>query len=331
MPILNLGIDWSYTERGIKNLAGNAGKRIARFDICKGQTLKLGFKLLTDVVKDTSFTVTINGKGDNSISFIGIHTFSINKIYEKSYVATENTSISVTLWGNADSEIFEFQLWAEIDELTDYKQYEQTDYILDIQQEMLNGDYFIKEEDGWKEVHAWKKYNFTGNETLSSMGGELFYSSSNIFSDVKMPVNNSTAAEIYCNVLASDSYNNIWSKSTDNKIGVNIDGTSNPRIICKQFSTATEFKEFLQQQYNSGNPVYVYYKTETPTKLPCTEKQSTVLEELSNLDLFEGVNNIITTEDIALLILKYIADTKTYIDNKLNTINQQILEIAGGN
>jgi len=67
------------------------------------------------------------------------------------------------------------------------------------------------------------------------------------------------------------------------------------------------------------------------TKLSCTEKQSTILDKLNNLDLFKNTNNIITTEDIALLKLKYVVDTKTYVDNKYNQLANQILEIAGGN
>ena len=59
----------------------------------------------------------------------------------------------------------------------------------------------------------------------------------------------------------------------------------------------------------------VYYELATPTKLPCTAEQSAVLEELSNLDLFDGTNNIITAEDIALLKLKYALDVKTYVNN----------------
>ena len=84
-----------------------------------------------------------------------------------------------------------------------------------------------------------------------------------------------------------------------------------------ELSTADEFKQQLTNWKNEGNPLVVYYPLETPTKLACTEQQSAVLEQLSNLDLFEGVNNIITTEDIALLKLKYALNAKIYIDNLL--------------
>ena len=80
---------------------------------------------------------------------------------------------------------------------------------------------------------------------------------------------------------------------------------------------------------------FIKYKSEEPTKLPCTEEQSAVLDKLNNLDLFRPTVNIITTEDIALLKLKYVVDTKTYVDNQiadmqnqLNTINELLSTTA---
>ena len=190
-------------------------------------------------------------------------------------------------------------------EETEHIKHEQTNYNLPIQQEMLTGDYFVKEADGWKEVHAWKKYIFTGDEGFVSMENGVFYSSENLFSDAKLPNSNTIPAEIYCNCLKSESYNKTWEQQTDNSIALNADGTNNPRIYYSKIISATEFKNLLQQKYAEGNPIYAYYKTTTPTKLLCTEEQIAVLEELNDLNLYEGTNNIITTEDIALLKLTY--------------------------
>ena len=143
----------------------------------------------------------------------------------------------------------------------DYVEHKQSNYILNIQQEMLQGDYFVKETDGWKEVHNWTKI---------------------------------------------DSYNS-------------------ESITTDYISTTGEL--------TTG--ATIYYKLATPTKLLCTEAQSAVLDELNNLDLFRPVTNIITTEDIALLKLKYVVDTKTYVDNQiadmqnqLNTINELLSTTA---
>ena len=213
---------------------------------------------------------------------------------------------------------------------TEYVEHKQEDYLLYIQQEMLQGDYFAKEEDGWKEVHGFGKYVFDGTESYikSSLSDDNYlraYTNGNTISSSIMEMDGKMFATRY------------------NSIGIYSSTTTDNRIACRpqlhtQISTefltentAEAYKALLAEWKNEGNPLVIFYELVTPTKLPCTEAQSAVLEELSNLELFDATNNIITAEDIALLKLKYALDVETYVDNKLNTINQQILEIAGGN
>ena len=107
-------------------------------------------------------------------------------------------------------------------------------YNLIIQKEMLLGDYFEKEADGWKEIHNWEKIN--------SYNGE------NITTD-------------YISTTGA----------------LTIGAT-------------------------------VYYKLQTHDILTCTKEQVEILNQLDNLELFEGINYISTTEDIALLKLKYVTN-----------------------
>lgn len=107
-------------------------------------------------------------------------------------------------------------------------------YVLPIQQEMLKGDVFSKELDGWKELHNWQKI---------------------------------------------DSYN-----------GENIT------------------TDYISTTGSLTTGATVFYKLQTPKKIPCTEEQSKILNQLNALDLFEGVNDITTTENIALLQLKYVSN-----------------------
>ena len=200
-------------------------------------------------------------------------------------------------------------------------EHKQTDYLLYIQQEMLKGDYFVKESDGWKEVHGWNKVIFNGNENWKQSGGTT--------DDMLVAVLSLS------NGVDGFGCSNYFKYYSHFDIGCfvvyNGGSTIGFSVSKSEIATIDEFKLWLQEKYNSDNPAYAFYKTTTTTKLPCTKEQSAVLEELNNLDLFEGVNNIITAEDISLLKLKYALDVKTYVDNKLNTINQQILEIVGGN
>ena len=250
----------------------------------------------------------------------------------KSFLIEEEQDYFCYLWmpGSITFTNFTFSVMLEKGtELTELTENQQTDYILNIQQEMLEGDYFIKEDDGWKEVHNWNKYVFSGNESIAGAGVSNVYYMSSITDYI-------ISEENICISNYFKSINNVEGAGSltdeDNVICFNNNHT-NYRLYIKssQYASSTELKEFLQQKNTEGNPAYVTYKTTTPTKLACTEEQSVVLEELSNLDLFDGVNNIITAEDIALLKLKYALDVKTYVNNQLANVNQQILEMAGGN
>lgn len=83
----------------------------------------------------------------------------------------------------------------------------------------------------------------------------------------------------------------------------------------------------------SFNEKFVGTKIEYPlakeTIEPYTPEQQEAYNKLQNVLSYYNVTNVFT--DKALLEFKYIADTQTWVLNKLNNINQQILEIAGGN
>lgn len=317
---------YEFTENAIKNKSNSVGNKITEFKIKKGQTVKFGLFLYSKPTQSTTFTFYKN-EGDDFESFANFQTYTLNVKFERTYTATEDTEIYIRMWGNADSEIFEFQLWAELDELTNYLKYEEQNYILDIQQEMLKGDYFVKESDGWKEVHTFPKIRLLNQDFKKSAKTEVnrYYVANivNISAD-RNSIN--VLSEHFLGITATQSDNNKpgISNYNDNGFMINIDKSDTSLDTLEKFET-----------FSQNNEVYAYYKTTTPTKLTCTEKQSATLDKLNNLDLFDGTNNIITIEDIALLKLKYVADTKTYIDNQiadmqnqLNTINELLSTTA---
>lgn len=215
----------------------------------------------------------------------------------------------------------------EIDITTDYVEHKQTDYILDIQQEMLQGDYFVKEADSWKEVHTWKKYIFTGTESRwNNNYGTSLFNIQYLLTDI-----NQTKCNALCNYFKYNAVQSGINNATVNgEFAIQLKTTheiGNIFFKNETFSNVDDWKNWLQEKYDSGNPLVVYYPLETPTKLACTEQQSAVLEELSNLDLFEGVNNIITAEDIALLKLSYIQQTNEKIKNEGNIESRPILRL----
>ena len=185
---------------------------------------------------------------------------------------------------------------------TDYIEHQQEDYLLYIQQEMLQGDYFIKEDDGWKEVHGWDVYEITGNENwrkhATTSNNTFYFEGYAILANAETPANNKEEATIinthYKNYAVDTiAFNNIVGTGLAvNKayyIGTGLDG----------ISTLEEFKAKLQELYNAGTPVKFYYKLKTPTKLACTKEQIEVYEQIAETELFLDTTNIYSNDEIA--------------------------------
>lgn len=201
---------------------------------------------------------------------------------------------------------------------TEYIEHQEETKILPIQQPMLEGDYFIKEADGWKEVHGWGEVKLTGTEnwTASTLIVAGYFGTYLKIQDV--PKN----TELYCNYFKKRQAED-WHKLVAQNFIYAENGSIGIRINNKFCENLELFKNWLKSKNNLGNPVYVDYKREIPTKIPCTPEQAEVLDQLDNFPTYKPVTNI-TTDSIAKLKLKYIADTKTYIDNKTSNLEQQV-------
>ena len=196
-------------------------------------------------------------------------------------------------------------------------------YTLPIQQEMLEGDYFVKEADGWKEVHGIIKTVIDGvNTKVRSLKLIANNTMIQFAADPEKVLNKNGIAVSNCFKQSKN-----W--AVINTVVISDLGALYFHCKSDVISEITNdaMNALLQQMYEQGNPLVCYATATNSEKLTCTKEQSAVLEELNNLELFESVNNIITAEDIALLKLKYALDVETYVDNKIDeklaNINQQ--------
>lgn len=182
---------------------------------------------------------------------------------------------------------------------TDYEEHKEQKIILDIQQEMLTGDYFVKEVDGWKEVHNWDIVSFNGTENSWILTQDIAH---------RFRVN-------YDNTSLNDSNQYCTHSKTRSNWAVN-DGEFSVRtpneiyFNSSDFNTLEEFKAWLVQQNTNGTPLTFYFKCEQ-YKINCTEAQIQQLEQLNKLRFYKNVNNIFTLEDIALLQAEYEVDLQT--------------------
>lgn len=230
---------------------------------------------------------------------------------------------------------------------------EQQTKVVDIQQEMLEGDYFVKEEDGWKEVHGWAKViageteiNATYFDAPSKAIADTLDTAYFQISSVKLgegeqdkTLKNNIKSNYFKNLYTGDE---IWGNaSTDNsylKESIALQVWTRLRIKKERLEgytndlTNTEkvalLNNYIQQQYNSGNPIYFWYKLATPTRLACTEKQVQQLEDLLNTSTYKNVTHIYSTDKVSPIIkIKYRKDITTLLNNQQSEYETRLSNI----
>lgn len=105
-----------------------------------------------------------------------------------------------------------------------------------------------------------------------------------------------------------------------------------PNAIYINFGTAigdnnvTSFKSYLQ-----ANPITVLYALSTPIEIPLTPEESAALDALVSY----YPTTVISNQQGLDMTVDYIADTKTYIDNKFEALQQSLAntnaQLLGGN
>lgn len=196
---------------------------------------------------------------------------------------------------------------------TEYTEHQEQTKILPIQKPMLEGDYFNRVDN--KEVHTWKKIILDGvNNKVTQMNTNQSgkwryeYKSDNL-------KNCSLSEEkAYCTHLPLIRKG----ETADNIVGFTV--VYNGIYIYTNGETAEEFNTKLQ---TNNITFYIPVIESAYQKLDLTPEQTEVLDELDNFPTYKPTTNI-TTDSIAKLKLKYIADTKTYIDNKTSNLEQQV-------
>ena len=223
------------------------------------------------------------------------------------------TEISFILVVTAATEIgntYTFKPQVEVgSKNTEIVEHQEENYILEIQQEMLKGDYFDLERK--KEVHNKEKIILDGSDDEN---WALSSSFSNVFTCNKPSNIKQYETDLICNITNNFvTSGEALNSSTD---GIAVGSKINFKMA--NINTLEELKQYL----NTTN-IELYYRTTETTELDLTGSQIEVLEKLNKLRYYKGVNNIMTTEDIALLQAKYSQNLKV-----TNTkMQQQIDEI----
>ena len=97
-----------------------------------------------------------------------------------------------------------------------------------------------------------------------------------------------------------------------------VDSINNTMYV--RFELGTSLEQINQILQNS---IFIY-ELANPIETPLSEEEIAAYRALRTYD---GVTVVSTAEDVAGLAVRYVADAQKYIDNKLNTINTQLLEV----
>ena len=197
-----------------------------------------------------------------------------------------------------------------------YEEHQEQSYIMPIQKEMLEGDYF--DWDNEEEVHVWNKLILDGMESITLNSN---YNDCTLFELVKSDCYVAVDTKKYAksNYFISGNKDLLASNSGSNMVGL---GTSKGRIwinisnsIVGTSDKLNNFKTFLKSKYDAGTPVIIYYKTVAETRLKFTDEQKAVAKELNNARTYKNVTNI-TTDSKAILSLDYAKDLETLLTSK---------------
>lgn len=196
---------------------------------------------------------------------------------------------------------------------TEYIEHQEQTKILPIQKPMLEGDHFNRTDN--KEVHTWKKIMLDGvnnkvTQETTATNGKYRYK----YTDKDLKNCSLSEEKAYCTHLQLIEKN----KTYDKIVGFTVSNGS--LLIYTDGDTAVNFNAKLQKEN------YIFYIPVIESayeKIDLTLEQTKVLDELDNFPTYKPVTNI-TTDSIAKIKLKYIADTKTYVDNKTSNLEQQV-------
>lgn len=166
-------------------------------------------------------------------------------------------------------------------------------------------------ENKWYERHPINRYYFKGDENWT----EIPTDKSDVYRYRMSMVGKINGIEnIKSNYFKYNGDTNLYD-------GISGGFSSNAIIIRDdiKFTTINSLTQFLQEQYENGNPVYVDYILETPTILPCTPEQIEALEAFSKARTYKNVTHFSSEDEVEPFIeVEYVIDNETIQNGKMD-------------
>ena len=301
--IITVNENGSITLANNTNSAGytNTGKKLK--ELCRG--LKVG---------DVAYLKLITTFSNEGIYLQGSNSYSWTNGYSKTITEDMLEDIVVFYGGYQKADTVQIQITRN--SLEDYEIHEQqlTTFPLQEGQKMYEDSYLA--DDGIH--HKRKQIELDGTEnwnTLEEQNTEntIYITTANFDNEMSK-----TESSILCNIAKQGT---VWDTDEGDKvINQKVYSALRFRMWKKDFADINSWKTYLAQQKQAGTPVIIEYETEEETIEAYTEEQQEA--QLQNAKTYKTVTNVFTEN--AELEMEYIVDTKTYVDNEINSIKEQI-------
>lgn len=218
----------------------------------------------------------------------------------------DNSNFTDSEWDNFVNGYLQFE---EGTVATNFVEHREEEYIIPVQQEMLEGDYIDSTEH-----HTWEKLVLDGSEPiyLQSINDYGIANFLYLLPKTKRGID----YQVISNYFVSQ--NSLI--AVTEKEGVLINPTSIYfRIKSTIAKNSAEFKSLLKSKYDEGNPVIIYYKLATPVDLALTEEQKAVKNTLINA--YEPITNVYASDSLAKLDITYANSKETIDEEYINDVN----------
>lgn len=273
---------------------------------------------------------------DNNLMLYGYNSSKTNiatipntaaKVYDNAneikYVKLQSNSTGIEKYKNKTIKGIQIE---EGSDDTDYVKHEETDSVLPVQQEMLEGDYFDLENG--KEVHKFIKKKITSADGWFIGTNPNQETTSRLVISFSVPGLSADKINVYSNYFPAKTANYLWNNE---EIGV---AQSQSQLIIRvkksEFPDTSTFNNFIDT-----HDVYIYCTAPEPIELDLTEKQKEVLNSLVNSKAFEGETNIFSTDAVSPIFkvtavqnASVLLSKTTELEQKIDTINELLSTTA---
>lgn len=254
----------------------------------------------------------VDGTGQNYYTSINTNRvrFTLNKDVKSYRLNVDSITAGDTIDDNIYVQLEDGNIATEIEKA------ENQEYLVDVQQEMLDGDTFVRQDGKWYEKHNW--ITLLNENIINNIDGIKDESKKTITTSISLTETPAEKSAI-SNILT---YANNWNDTEHMIFSASLN-----TIYClynKDRFSELNYETIKKEIGEFGG--IIKYKSNKSTYLECTETQSKVLDEIYNkAHTYKNITNISaeSSEVNPIVSLKYLKD----VEAEHNKLQAQIDEI----